>query len=106
MRPTSRFVAVWRFAVVALAVIAATQFAIDALHAPQSLRTGTTGSSLFDGHFLRERGPTTFVVTGLPPGSPLAAAGVAPGDHLRFDPNGVGAFQRLRQRRRLSVQWQ
>ena len=85
MRPTPRFIAVWRFGVVAMAIIAATQFAIDAFHAPESLRTGTTGGSLFDGLILRERGPTTFVVAALPTGSPLIAAGVAAGDHLRFD---------------------
>jgi hypothetical protein len=33
MRPTSRFIAAWRFGVVAVALIAATQFAIDAFHA-------------------------------------------------------------------------
>jgi hypothetical protein len=93
MRPSARmaparsprFVASWRFAVVAFALLAATQLAIDAFHAPASLRTGTTGGSLFDGRFLRERGPTTFVVSALPAGSPLAAAGVAAGDHVRFD---------------------
>jgi len=102
MRPTSRFIAAWRFGVVAVALIAATQFAIDAFHAAESLRTGTMGGSLFEGGFLRERGPTTFVVTALPPGSPLAAAGVVPGDHLRFD-EPVGRWYATRVGERVSL---
>src|SRR5262249_51900802 len=35
--------------------------------------------------FVRERGPTTFEVNSLPSDSPLAAAGVVPGDRIRFD---------------------
>ncbi|MEO8487157.1 MAG: DMT family transporter [Betaproteobacteria bacterium] len=89
MRRTSRFPAVWRFALLVFALVTATQYAIETFHAPQGLRSGILDNGLFKGEFLRERGPTTFVVDPLPPGSPLIAAGVVPGDRLRWsDPVG------------------
>ena len=41
--------------------------------------------TLFDGQTTRERGPTTFDVKSVPPGSPLIQAGVVAGDRLRWD---------------------
>jgi signal transduction histidine kinase len=89
MRRTSSFPTVWRFGLAVFALVAATQYAIDTFHAPQGVRSGVLDNGLFRGGFLRERGPTTFVVDALPPGSPLIAAGVVPGDRLRWsDPVG------------------
>jgi len=85
MRESSTSVALWRSAIVVLALVGATQLAIEALHAPRALSLGVRGAQLFEGGFLRERGPTTFVVDALPPGSPLAEAGVVPGDRLQWD---------------------
>jgi len=81
---SSRFPAVWRCCLVAFALAAATQYAIETFHAPQGLRSGILDNGLFTGGFVRERGPTTFAVDALPPGSPLIAAGVVPGDRLRW----------------------
>ena len=78
-------VVVWRCLIVILALIATVQLAIETIHAPRELSLGVRGERLFEGSFLRERGPTTFVVDALPPGSPLAAAGVSPGDRLQWE---------------------
>jgi len=75
----------WRFGVVVLAVMAAVQLAIDAFQAPRVLQAGGWTAPLFEGAIVREPGPTTFVVRSVPPGSPLAAAGVVPGDRIRYD---------------------
>jgi hypothetical protein len=72
--------ALWRCGVVIFALLAAVQLAIEAFHAPRVLGTGEAGEMLFKGGFLRERGPTTFLVDSVPAASPLAAAGVLPGD--------------------------
>lgn len=89
MRTTSRFTTAWRLALVAFALVTATQLAIEFFHAREGFRSGLLDGALFKGSFLRERGPTTFVVEALPPGSPLIAAGVVPGDRLRWsDPIG------------------
>lgn len=84
MGRTSSFQTVWRIGLLAFALVTATQYAIETFHARQGLRSGTPGDALFTGDFLRERGPTTFVVESLPPDSPLIAAGVVPGDRLRW----------------------
>jgi hypothetical protein len=84
MRSTSARAAAWRFALVVFALFAATQLAIETFHAPQGFRSGHLDDALFKGTFLHESGPTTFVVDALPPGSPLIAAGVVPGDRLRW----------------------
>lgn len=81
--PTSP--ALWRALVVALAVIACIQLAIELLGAPRQLTLGMRGETLFEGRRVLERGPTTFVVDALSPQSPLVAAGVRPGDRLRYD---------------------
>jgi hypothetical protein len=81
--PTSP--ALWRTLVVALAVIACIQLAIELLGAPRQLTLGMRGEALFDGRRVLERGPTTFVVDALAPQSPLVGAGVRPGDRLRYD---------------------
>lgn len=70
---------------VTLAVCAATQFAIELISAPRVLTLGVLGEPLFTGGYLRERGPTAFLVDTLSPASPLVAAGVVPGDRLRYD---------------------
>lgn len=89
MRPTSRFTTAWRLALLVFALVTATQLAIEFFYAREGLRSGLLDGALFKGSFLRERGPTTFVVEALPPGSPLIAAGVVPGDRLRWrDPIG------------------
>jgi hypothetical protein len=82
---SSTSTALWRALVVTLAVIACTQLAIELLGAPRQLTLGMRGEPLFDGRRVRERGPTTFVVDTLSPRSPLVAAGVRPGDRLRYD---------------------
>lgn len=84
MRWTSRSTTYWRFGLLAFALVTVTQYAIETFHAPQALRSGFLDNALFKGDFLRERGPTTFVVQSLPPGSPLIDAGVVPGDRLRW----------------------
>lgn len=82
---SSTSVALWRSLVVILAVCAATQFAIEVISAPRGLTLGVRGEPLFTGGYVQERGPTTFVVDTLSPASPLVAAGVVPGDRLRYD---------------------
>ena len=82
---SSTSTALWRAFVVVLAVIACTQLAIELLGAPRLLTLGTRGESLFDGRRVLERGPSTFVVDALSPRSPLLAAGVRPGDRVRYD---------------------
>jgi len=81
---TMRSVSLWRAGIVVFAVLALAEFAIEAVHAPRGLTLGVAGETLFKGPFLRERGPSTFVVQSLPPGSPLVSAGVVPGDRIRF----------------------
>jgi hypothetical protein len=78
-------IVVWRCLIVTLALVAAVQLAIETFHASRELSLGIRGEKLFEGSFLRERGATTFVVEALPPGSPLAAAGVIPGDRLQWE---------------------
>ena len=77
--------ALWRTLIVVLAAIACTQLAIELLGAPRQLTLGTRGEPLFEGRRVLERGPITFVVDALSPQSPLVAAGVRPGDRLRYD---------------------
>jgi GAF domain-containing protein len=71
--------------VIVLALIAATQLAIEGFNAPRVLTLGALSEPLFKGHFLRERGPTRFVVDSLSAASPLHGAGVVPGDLLRWN---------------------
>jgi hypothetical protein len=85
MHKSATNVVAWRCLIVMLALVAAVQLGIETFHAPRELSVGVRGERLFDGSFLRERGPTTFVVEALPPGSPLAAAGVVPGDRLHWE---------------------
>jgi hypothetical protein len=85
LKPLAWSAAAWRWFVVVLALLATAQLAIEVYHAPRVLRLGLASEPLFSGGFLRERGPTTFVVASVPAGSPLAAAGVVPGDRVRFD---------------------
>lgn len=85
MQKSATSIAVWRCVIVLLASVAAVQLAVETWHAPRVLSLGIRAERLFDGDYLRERGPTTFVVDALPPGSPLAAAGVLPGDRLQWD---------------------
>jgi hypothetical protein len=80
-----RSVALWRSGVVLFAALALTQTAIEVFHAPNVLQLGRLAAPLYEGHTLRERGPTTFVVDRLPEDSPLRALGVVPGDRLRYD---------------------
>lgn len=68
-----------------LALVAVTQFAIEVGSSPRVLTHGVRAEPLFAGSFLLERGPRTFVVKSLSPSSPLVAAGVLPGDRLRYD---------------------
>jgi hypothetical protein len=75
----------WRCGVVIFAVLAVVQFAIEGFNASLALQIGVASEPLFNGGILRERGPTTFRVESIPAASPLAAAGVVPGDGLRFD---------------------
>jgi len=82
---TSRSVVAWRCGVVIFAVLAVVQFAIEGFNASLALKIGVAGEPLFLGGLLRERGPTTFRVDSIPAASPLTAAGVVPGDGLRFD---------------------
>jgi hypothetical protein len=77
-----RTVALWRAGIVLYAALALAEFTIEAVHAPRGLTPGVAGTALFKGSFVRERGPTTFVVESLPEGSPLVAAGV--GDRIRY----------------------
>jgi hypothetical protein len=74
----------WRWGLLVFAALALTQLAIETFHAPRVLALGVAGDTLFNGKSVRERGPTTFVVETLPPASPLVAAGVVPGDRIRF----------------------
>ena len=90
--PTSA--AVWRGFVVIFAVLAVVQLGIETLNAPRVLRLGVAGAALFKGGYVRERGPTTFRVDAIPPDSPLAAAGVVPGDALRYD-DPIGRWHNL-----------
>ena len=85
MQKSAASIAIWRCVIALLAAVAAVQLAVETWHAPRTLSLGVRAEALFDGSFLRERGPTTFVVDALPPGSPLAAAGVVPGDRLQWD---------------------
>ena len=84
MRRATTSATVWRSCVVVFATLAVVQLAIEAFNAPRVLRIGEAGETLFTGGFLRERGPTTFRVDALPAASPLVAAGVVPGDRLRY----------------------
>jgi hypothetical protein len=85
MHKSATNVVAWRCLIVMLALVAAVQLGIETFHAPRELSLGVRGERLFEGSFLRERGPTTFLVDALPPGSPLAAAGVVPGDRLHWE---------------------
>jgi hypothetical protein len=85
MRVKLTSAALWRCLVVVLAAIGITQFAIELTGASRVLTPGVAAEPLFEGTYLHARGPTTFVVEGLPPLSPLRAMGVQPGDHLRYD---------------------
>lgn len=85
MRRASASATIWRACVVIFAVLATVQLAIEVFNAPRVLRLGVASQSLFAGGFARERGPTTFTVDSLPAASPLAAAGVVPGDRVRWD---------------------
>lgn len=85
MRRSFKSETAWRFGVVVFALLAAAQLAIEAFHAPRVLTPGLLREALFEGRTLRERGPTTFVVDSIPARSPLAEAGVTPGDRLRWD---------------------
>ena len=75
---------VWRCGVVIVALLAAAQLAIEVFHAPRVLRVGAFTEPLYEGHSLSERGPTTVVIDSIPADSPLANAGVVPGDRLRW----------------------
>jgi hypothetical protein len=57
---SSTSIALWRAAVVLLAVVAATQLAIELFHARRVLVPELTGTPLFEGPFVHERGPTRF----------------------------------------------
>jgi len=81
---TARSVSLWRAGILVFGALALAEFAIEAVHAPRSLTLGVASQSLFKGGFVRQRGPTTFMVDALPQGSPLVAAGVVPGDRIRF----------------------
>ena len=85
MKRTSKSVAIWRCGVVIFALMAVVQLAIEIYHAPRVLQIGLLSETLVRDRFLRERGPTTFIVESVPPGSPLHDAGVVPGDRLRWD---------------------
>ncbi len=85
MSRASRTATVWRGFVVIFAALAVVQLSIEMFSAPRALQVGVAGEALFKGGVARERGPTTFVVDSIPAASPLAAAGVVPGDRLRFD---------------------
>ena len=85
MQKSATSIAIWRCFIVLLASVAAVQLAVETWHAPRTLSLGIRAEKLFDGSFLRERGPTTFVVDALPPGAPLTAEGVLPGDRLQWD---------------------
>src|SRR5689334_9208647 len=85
MAVTSRSVALWRAGVVLFAALAATQWAIEVVHAPRVLEVGRVATPLYVGHTLRERGPLSFVVDEVSADSPLREAGVVPGDRLRYD---------------------
>ena len=84
----------WRACVVIFAVLAVVQLSIELFNAPRALRLGEAGETLFTGGFVRERGPTTFRVDAVPADSPLRAAGVVPGDALRFD-HPIGRWHNL-----------
>ncbi len=73
----------WRGAIVALALVVAAELAIEGAHAPRVLAPGVARQPLGDVRFLRERGPTTFVVYAMQTESPLVALGVVPGDRLQ-----------------------
>ena len=85
MQRASSFTTVWRCGVIIVALIAAIQLAIEVFNAPRTLSLGVLSEPLFAGSFLRERGPTRFVVESLSPASPLNDAGVVPGDLLEWD---------------------
>lgn len=65
--------------------MAVTQTAIELMSAPRILTPDVLSEPLFSGPFLHARGPTTFVVESMTTNSPLVAAGVLPGDRLRYD---------------------
>src|SRR6516165_9588015 len=94
MNRNSKSASAWRWTITIFAVLAAVQLAIEIFSAPRVLQLGVAGEPLFEGGFLRERGPTTFVVDSVPAGSPLAAAGVVPGDRIRFD-DPIGRWHNL-----------
>ena len=94
MNRNSKSASAWRWTITIFAVLAAVQLAIEIFSAPRVLQLGVAGEPLFEGGFLRERGPTTFVVDSIPAGSPLAAAGVVPGDRIRFD-DPIGRWHNL-----------
>ncbi len=94
MSRAAKFATIWRGFVVVFATLAVVQLAIEAFNAPRVLRIGVAGETLFTGGFLRERGPTTFRVDAVPAASPLAAAGVMPGDALRYD-DPIGRWHNL-----------
>jgi hypothetical protein len=102
MRQSSGSVAIWRCVVVILAAIAAVEFALDLFHAPRVLTTGVAGAPLFQGRFLRERGPTQFVVESMPADSPLKDLGVVPGDRLQWD-EPIGRWHNLAAGDRVSL---
>ena len=84
MKPSTS-TAVWRCFIVSLAIIAGTQFFIELISLPRILTLGVRAERLDTSRFLPERGPTTFIIDSIPPASPLVAAGVQPGDRLRYD---------------------
>lgn len=94
MSRAAKFATIWRGFVVVFATLAVVQLAIEAFNAPRVLRIGVAGEALFTGGFLRERGPTTFRVDAVPAASPLAKAGVMPGDALRYD-DPIGRWHNL-----------
>lgn len=85
MSMSKRSTTAWRCGVVILALMAAVQWTIEALQAPRVLGSGGWTAPLFEGGLIRERGPVRFQVHAVPPGSPLAAAGVTAGDQIRYD---------------------
>ena len=84
MKTLTRSVGLWRSGIVVFAALALAQFAIEIYHAPRVLTPGVASNPLFIGRFVPERGPSMFAVESLPPDSPLVAAGVVPGDRIRF----------------------
>ena len=75
----------WRWAVLILSLVALTQFTIEAVHAPTTLRSGLGWEAFFVGRPAAQSGPTRFVVDSIPPGSALTDLGGVPGDILQWD---------------------